>query len=386
MDYKKWARDCLKAFIDYKEDALNKLLFKTNISNAPKSSELKLSIQDILINEFEVQEGENAVWVNFLTEHIDATSRKHQIFRHLNLAFQSLAKIYKEEDEGYLYINTIKIYASKLLKEGTRISNLKEVVNSLRMLISACQSNKPPPKSQVIGLYYAINITFRASFRLNNLQHVASLLRIVNSEFSKYPVIRAYPKSQQIEFKYYEGKFHIYENNIEQAEECLNYAFSKCYNKNPKNEHIILTYLIPVKALTGKFPSAWILDKYELGEYKEMIAVIKQGNIKEFNKNLQKNQFSYIQKGILVIMNALKYLVYRNLFKKVYKILKLSQIEIGAFVNAIKVIGVDISLLEVECIFNNLIYRNWVKGCINSVSKVIVFKEPNPFPKIVNNL
>ena len=128
----------------------------------------------------------------------------------MNLAFQSLVKIYKEEEEGYRHIKIVQIYSNKLLKEGTKASNIKEVINSFRMLISACQSNKPPPDSQVIGLYFSINITVKASFRLNNLQHVVSSLRIVNSQYSRYPSLSKYPKSQQIEFKFNEGKYNIY--------------------------------------------------------------------------------------------------------------------------------------------------------------------------------
>ena len=388
MDVKSWVISSLKGFVNYDIDGLRKLLFEVKVLNCPSNQETRNLIEEIMMREFEVKEGESAVWVAFLAEHIDTRSRKHQIFRHLNFAFQSLVKIYKEESEGYRYLDIIKIYSKKLLKEGIKSANMREVLNSLRMLVSACQSNKPPPYSQVIGLYFSINITFRASFNLNNLQHISSLLRVVNSEYSRYPPLQKFAKSQQVEFKYHEGRYHIYEYNIDQAEQCLDYAFTKCDSKSAKNKNIILKYLIPVKALSGKFPTLSLLQKYELEDYADTIKCIKQGNIKEFLNILQINQFKYIQQGILVIMDSLKLLVYRNLFRKVYNIAikRDNKLPIEIYKKALKIIGIeDMSLLEIEGIFNNLIYNGWLKAIIDSPNKMIYFKTQSPFPKVANN-
>lgn len=383
MEYKKWVKDCLKAFISYDEGLLKSLLFSAKILLTDKTQEVKRAIEGILTQEFEVNEGEITVWVTFLTEHIDARSRKHQIFRHLNLAFQSFVKIYKEEDEGYRYLGTLKLYALKLIKEGTKISSLKEVLNSLRMLLSACQSNKPLPDSHVVGLYFAINAAFKTSFRLNNLQHVASFLRIVNSEFSKYPNLAKFPKAEQVEFKFHEGRYHIYEYNIEQAEQCLDLAFANCLKSSRKNKKIILKYLIPLKVLSGKFPSQGLLRKYGLEGYSDILESIKKGDVSQYLQYLKANQSLHIQQGMLIIMDSVKLIVYRNLFKKVQKIISGDQISLIKFVKALNVIGVnDTNLLDVEGIFMSLIYNKWVKAVINSPDKIVIFRSKNPFPKI----
>ena len=299
----------------------------------------------------------------------------------MNLAFQSLVKIYKEEEEGYRHIRIVQIYSNKLLKEGTKASNIKEVINSFRMLISACQSNKPPPDSQVIGLYFSINITVKASFRLNNLPHVVSSLRIVNSQYSRYPSLSKYPKSQQIEFKFNEGKYHIHENNIEEATECLDFAFKYCHKDSVKNKKVILKYLIPLNLLKKKFPTDQLLSRHSLDNYKDLVKIIKQGDVSRFNKYLQENQYKFLQQGILLVMESLKMLVFRNLFKKVFSILGETQAKMQSFQKALAGIGANLSIFEVECIFNSLIEKNWVKGQINSPLKLIIFRENNPFPK-----
>lgn len=54
-----------------------------------------------------------------------------------------------------------------------------------------------------------------------------------------------------------------------------------------------------------------------MSEFEELIQSIKRGDLECFNRNLEKNQRFYIQKGIYLILEKLKRFVYRNLFRKV---------------------------------------------------------------------
>ena len=314
-------------------------------------------------------------------------TKKLKLFGHLNSAYQSLVKLYKEEERGYAYINIVKTYSKKLFIEGIKTNNLSEVINSLRILISSCQVARPPPCSQVIGLYFALNMTFKASFRLNNLQSFTSLLRIVNNEHSKLPSIENYPKAQQIEFKYYEGRFHIYEQELNEAEECLNFAFQACDKESFRNKRLILRYLIPVKAYKGKFPTPALLQKYKLLDLAEILDSIKQGNVFMFDKSLESNQDKFISQGIYVMIESLKLLAFRNLFKRTVKIMQSSQVKLSSFSTALAVAGVkNISILEIECIITNIINKKWIKGYISSSQKTVVFSKLDPFPKITENI
>ena len=89
-----------------------------------------------------------------------------------------------------------------------------------------------------------------------------------------------------------------------------------------------------------------------------------------------------------MIMDSLKLLVYRNLFRKVYNIAikRDNKLPIEIYKKALKIIGIeDMSLLEIEGIFNNLIYNGWLKAIIDSPNKMIYFKTQSPFPKVANN-
>ena len=386
MDFNRWLNETIVSFMNYVESDLIRLLLNTKIHNIPKGSSLKSTLETI-INKGVRQEDDKSVLITFLIEHLTAISKRLKNFKHLNLAYQSLVKLFKEEEQGYAYMSIIKSYSKKLFTEGIKNSTLGEVINSLRILISSCQVTKPPPYSQVICLYFALNMAFRTTFRLNNLQNFTSLLRIVNNPHSKLPSLISYPKAQQVEFKYYEGRFHIYEQQLNEAEECLNFAFQICDKDSFRNKRLVLRYLIPVKAYKGIFPTQALLIKYKLQDLGEILTSIKQGNIELFNRSLELNQNKFIQQGIYIMIENLKLIAYRNLFKRTVKILGGFQIKLSSFLTALAVAGVkSISLLEIECILANLINKKWIKGYISSAQKTVVFSKVDPFPKITEDV
>lgn len=81
---------------------------------------------------------------------------------------------------------------------------------------------------------------------------------------------------------------------------------------------LILTYLIPVKLLRGKFPTTYLLKKYGLTQYLELPQAIKSGDMKLLEAVLEQHQELFIRQGILLILESLKLFAWRNLFKRVY--------------------------------------------------------------------
>ncbi|OMJ77649.1 hypothetical protein SteCoe_22735 [Stentor coeruleus] len=380
--FQRWLNECIVGFVNYSEDDLIRLLFKSDIQSIPHGSNLKQAIETTLNKGSSKLDTDKAILMGFLEEHLTSLTKRLKAFGHTNLAFRNLIKLFQEE-RGYAYINVVKEYAKKLFGEGIKSSNLGEIVNSLRMFISSCQVTRPLPYSQVIGLYYALNMAFKTSFRINNLQNFTSLLRIVNNEHSKLPSLDNYPKAQQVEFKYYEGRFHIYEQELNQAEECFDFAFRLCDKDSFRNKRLVLRYLIPVRAYKGIFPTQALLVKYKLTDLSEVLTSLKQGNIELFNRTLEANQDKFIKQGIYIMLESLQLLAYRNLFKRTQSILKTTHVKLSSFSTVLAVAGVkSISLLDVECILVNLINKKWIKGYISSSQKTVVFSKVDPFPKI----
>lgn len=74
-----------------------------------------------------------------------------------------------------------------------------------------------------------------------------------------------YPKSQQVTYKYYVGRKHMFDNDFRAAEEYLSYAFEHCHKDSVANKRSILIYLIPVKMLLGHMPKEELLRKCAAG-------------------------------------------------------------------------------------------------------------------------
>ena len=160
------------------------------------------------------------------------------------------------------------------------------------------------------GMLNIVNQLFKIYFRVNKLHLCKPLIRAIESSplkdrsvFVEYWVqanldetnnltrllpktaycifefmfIFRYPKSQQVTYKYYVGRKHMFDNNFKEAEEYLKFAFEHCHVKSRANKRSILIYLIPVKMLLGQMPEEMLLKKYDLLQFKEVVLAVKQG-------------------------------------------------------------------------------------------------------------
>jgi putative ubiquitin-RnfH superfamily antitoxin RatB of RatAB toxin-antitoxin module len=64
-------------------------------------------------------------------------------------------------------------------------------------------------------------------------------------------------------------------------------------------------------------PSKAVLEKYDLTQFTEVVQAVKQGNILQLNKAIQQHEVFFIKCGIYLLLEKLKMITIRNLFKKV---------------------------------------------------------------------
>jgi len=64
-------------------------------------------------------------------------------------------------------------------------------------------------------------------------------------------------------------------------------------------------------------PSEAVLEKYDLTQFTEVVQAVKQGNILQLNKAIQLHEVFFIECGIYLLLEKLKMITFRNLFKKV---------------------------------------------------------------------
>jgi hypothetical protein len=229
------------------------------------------------------------------------------------------------------------------------------------------------------GMLNVVNQLFKIYFKVNKLHLCKPLIRAIESSSLK----DRYPKSQQVTYKYYVGRKHMFDYNFRAAEEYLGYAFEHCHKSSKVNKGHILTYLIPVKMLLGHMPTRDVLQKYDLMQFDEIVQSVKQGNLLRLNAALEANEKFFIKSGIYLILEKLKITTYRNLFKKVSLLMKTHQIPLEAFLIVLKLMQVeDIDIDETQCIIANLIYEGKIKGYISHQHQKLVVSKKDAFPPL----
>jgi len=80
------------------------------------------------------------------------------------------------------------------------------------------------------------------------------------------------------------------------------------------------------------------------------------------------------------LLEKCKAVCYRNLFKRVQKVVERHQLSLVEIAKAFKWLGMPMDLDELECILANLIFRGYVRGYISHTKRILVLSKANPFP------
>lgn len=71
--------------------------------------------------------------------------------------------------------------------------------------------------------------------------------------------------------------------------------------------------------LLGYMPKRDVLEKYDVLQFHELACALKEGNVQKFDEVIQRHETFFIECGIYLIVEKLKTIAYRNLFKRVHE-------------------------------------------------------------------
>ncbi|KAE8743525.1 hypothetical protein FOCC_FOCC010850 [Frankliniella occidentalis] len=229
------------------------------------------------------------------------------------------------------------------------------------------------------GMMSLVNQLFKVYFRVNKLHLCKPLIRAIDSS----PYKDLFPVSQQVTYRYYVGRKAMFDSDYKTAGEYLTYAFERCHKQSKRNKRLILIYLVPIKMILGYMPQRKLLEKYDLLQFWELVQGVQSGDVRRLNEAMRQHQKFFVQCGIYLLLEKLKVIAYRNLFKKVYLLQKTHQISMEALLCALKMMDIeDIDLSETQCIVANLIYEGKIKGYISHQHQKLVVSKQNPFPPL----
>ncbi|XP_062907316.1 PCI domain-containing protein 2 isoform X1 [Mobula hypostoma] len=265
--------------------------------------------------------------------------------------------------------------------KGKMGDTLEKAAELLMSCFRVCASDNRAgiDDSKKWGMLFLVNQLFKIYFKINKLHLCKPLIRAIDSSNLK----DEYSMAQRVTYKYYVGRKAMFDSDFKQAEEYLSFAFRHCHKTTQKNKRMILIYLLPVKMLLGHMPTVLLLRKYDLLQFSDVTKAVGEGNLLLLNEALSKHEAFFIRCGIFLILEKLKIITYRNLFKKVYLLLRTHQLPLDAFLVALKFMQVeDVDIDEVQCILANLIYMGHIKGYISHQHQKLVVSKQNPFPSL----
>lgn len=264
---------------------------------------------------------------------------------------------------------------------GKSLEALEKAAECFMACFRVCASDNRASNEETKkwGMMSLVNQLFKVYFRVNKLHLCKPLIRAIESS----PLKNHFAVGQQVTYRYYVGRKAMFDSNYKSAGEYLTYAFERCHKQSKKNKRLILIYLVPIKMILGYMPQRSLLAKYDLLQFWELVQGVQSGDVRRLNVAMQQHQKFFVQCGIYLLLEKLKVIAYRNLFKKVYLLQKTHQISMEALLCALQMMDIeDIDLSETQCIVANLIYEGKIKGYISHQHQKLVVSKQNPFPPL----
>ncbi|KAJ0971629.1 hypothetical protein J5N97_019588 [Dioscorea zingiberensis] len=286
----------------------------------------------------------------------------------------------------YTVAHEIRILAEKADKELALLGKNPEKLQAAGSFLMKVFGVLAGKVSKRVGALYITCQLFKIYFKLGTVHLCRSVIRSIDTarmfDFEEFPV------RDKVTYMYYTGRLEVFNENFPAADEKLMYALMHCNPQREANIRMILKYLIPVKLSLGILPKLWLLEKYNLIEYKDIVSSLKSGDLRLLRHALVEHEARFLKSGVYLVLEKLELQVYQRLIKKIYIIQKekdpskAHQVKLETIVKALKWLELDMDMDEVECIVAILIYKNLMKGYFAHKSKVVVLRKQDPFPKL----
>uniref|UniRef100_A0A2L2YAG1 PCI domain-containing protein 2 homolog n=1 Tax=Parasteatoda tepidariorum TaxID=114398 RepID=A0A2L2YAG1_PARTP len=340
-------------------------------------------------------------WDEVVLLHVRCIQEMHEgnyveAYKHHFALVQTFTKILqtqKDENWGLPIMYTVCLDLRKLATKADLQLDKKEKPNEMlekgadllmgffRICVGDNRSSTEDSKRW--GILNLTNQLFKIYFKVNKLHLLKPLIRVIESSNLK----DQYPVAQRVTYKYFVGQQQMFQSKFKLADENLTFAFLHCHRGSKRNKQLILIFLITVKMVLGVMPSMYLLQKYDLMQFAEVAKAVRDGDLQRFGNALEASEDFFIKWGIRLVLEKLKIIIYRNLFKKVYLLLQTHIIPVGAFKAALnfrKEYQDDdpIEEEEVLCILSNLIQENKMKGYISYQHLKVVLSKQNAFPPL----
>jgi hypothetical protein len=315
-------------------------------------------------------------------------------YRHGLTAYNAMLDYFSQKDENTTWIipalvrisNDLRLLAEKVDETAGDINSkfLRESLSHLTRAFTIVAKDRSPVSqvgSKKLAIFGVTNVLFKIYFKVNTLQLCGKLINVVEGPGAIMDNLPLFPVCDVAMYKYYIGRLKLFEDRYEEARDCLCFALRYCPRGNVKNRQRILASLVPVQMCLGVMPSSVVGTTYGLTELTELATATRRGDIGTFNRVMEEHQSSFIRIGVYLVLEQVKMIAYRNLFKRIYLLSNNSRLNLNSFEVALKWLGEqEVDLDEIECILANQIFQNKIKGYISHQKRFLVVSKTEPFP------
>ncbi|XKL60369.1 hypothetical protein PGB90_001385 [Kerria lacca] len=267
-----------------------------------------------------------------------------------------------------------------VIKPREALENTAEAIMAA-FRVCAADNRSSENETKRWGMMLFANQLFKVYFKMSQLHLMKPLIRAIESS----PFKNKFSIGQQVTYKYYAGLKAMMDEDYKSANQYLTFAFERCEKSSKKNKQHILIYLIPVRILLGYMPTKEILEKYELLPMWHIANAVKQGNVNELVKMMNEYQCLLYKFRIYTIVEKLRIVTYRNMFKKIFLLHRNHLIDMNVLKVGLQVFeDPESDLDETHCILANLIYEGKIKGYISLSHQKLVLSKIDPFPKLTS--
>lgn len=340
----------------------------------------------------------NVLVYHLIASHIHGTQYNIQLIQQYCYEAAEYLFTYIEQEKDIIWclpaINVLCIqlrYYSQLHSTSSLMATQELLRSYLQRMIVDRSDIK---SSKKLGCIMIINQLFKIYFFINNLRLCTNLINLVKN----LPSLDYYPISHQVTYQFYLGRLCVFEENYNKAELCLTFAFNNCHIDYTHNKQQILHFLIPIKLLHGQYPTPQLLEQYNLQtQFQKLIHSLINGDISIFISELNNNRQLYIKMGIYLLVEKLRYLLYRNIIRRIYIIHSKQlltditseystpphQLPLQLLLCGVHISSPDTTMTfnELECIIANLIHYGYIRGYI-AHKRFVVLSKTMPFPLI----
>ena len=245
------------------------------------------------------------------------------------------------------------------------------------------------PDSRLRALFAISNVLLKIYFRTNTLTLCKQLINSIDKVMEKLvadvgtmlAAYKLFPMCDVVTYKYYIGRVKMFEDKYDEARDHLCFALRYCPRTHLRNRQRILASLVPVEMTGMVLPSSSLSSVYGLHEYVRLGAAVKMGDIQSFEAIMRAHQRTFIRLGIFLVLEQVKNVAYRNLFKRIHQVNPASsRLDLNVFLSVFRWLGEDIDLDEVECILANLIFQKKIAGYISHTKHFLIVSKKEPFP------